>query len=161
MIEDLKQYFKQFGEPKKCTIKYNNDSSNFLFNLLEVSREFGFVTFTDERIMNKVLEVDEHIIKEKKVDCKLALTKEEALKKTKAQINQNRKLYVRNIPPHQKKRDLKDFFKTYGKVEDVNLIYKNKESKGFAFIVFSSRDSAEKVLETPELEYKESKVFFF
>lgn len=96
------------------------------------------MTFADEAATQAVLAADEHHIDGKKIDCKTAMTKEEALEKHQAEIDQQRKIYVRSIPPNQKKSQLREFFSQYGKVQDVNLIYKSSESKGFAFIVFSS-----------------------
>lgn len=96
------------------------------------------MTFASEEDRDLVLDAEDHVLNDKKIDCKKAMSKEEAIEKTQLQIDEQRKIYVRNVPPNKKKSALKKLFQEYGKVEDVNLIYKNSESKGFAFIVFAT-----------------------
>ena len=117
--------------------------------ILDISRGFGFVTFKEEAAKNEVLDVEDHIILGKKTDCKMAMTKEQAFQKQKEQIKQNRKLFVNNIPPGLKRRDLRKFFNQFGKVIEVNLIYK-KRDKGFAFVVYEDEHQAGSVLEQQE-----------
>ncbi|NXI23199.1 MSI1H protein, partial [Sterrhoptilus dennistouni] len=59
-VEDVKQYFEQFGKVK-----------SFVF-----SSGFGFVTFESEDIVEKVCEIHFHEINNKMVECKKAQPKE-------------------------------------------------------------------------------------
>ena len=63
-------------------------------------------------------------------------------------MQQNR-LYVGNLPYSVNESDLEQLFSSYGSIGEVALI-KDREtgrSKGFAFVTFNDRESAEKALE--------------
>ena len=129
------------------------EANDSILNRLEISRSFGFVTFKSQIARDNVLEIDDHIILGKKIDCKQAMTKEEAFQKHKIQISERRKLFVNNIPKGLKKRDIKSYFQNFGRVVDVNLIYKKKD-KGFAFVVFESENQARSVLAQDRLDIR-------
>ena len=62
---------------------------------------------------------------------------------------QQNKLYVGNLAYSVDESHLEQLFSAYGSIDEVALI-KDREtgrSKGFAFVTFSSRESAEKALE--------------
>lgn len=87
----------------------------------------------------------------------MAMTKEEAFQAQKNQINENRKLFVNNLPKGTKKRNLRDIFKQFGRVVEVNVIFK-KKSTGFGFIVYEDASQAKKAIEAGDLFIKENKV---
>jgi RNA recognition motif-containing protein len=55
-------------------------------------------------------------------------------------------LYAGNLSFDCRPNDLKEFFRSYGKVEKVEIAEHNGRSKGFGFVDFSSRDAAERAL---------------
>lgn len=134
--DDLRMYFRQFGEVAGCIIKYDSNSS--------ISRGFGFVSFNDHEVLINVLSKN-HIIKGKQVDCKEAMTKEEAFQLNLELLNSRKKIFVGKVPRNVTKSVLYQYFSRYGVVEDVNLIFK-KPKEGFAFVVFADNDTAEKAL---------------
>merc|ERR1712151_528437 len=134
--DDLRMYFRQFGEVAGCIIKYDSNSS--------ISRGFGFVSFNDHEVLVSVLSKN-HIIKGKQVDCKEAMTKEEAFQLNLELLNSRKKIFVGKVPRNVTKSVLYQYFSRYGVVDDVNLIFK-KPKEGFAFVVFDSNDTAEKAL---------------
>lgn len=87
----------------------------------------------------------------------MAMTKEEAFQKQKIQIIQNRKLFVNNLPKGTKKRELRGLFQQFGRVMEVNVIFK-KKSTGFGFVVYDNSESAKKAIESGDLYLKENKV---
>ena len=134
--EDLNTYFSQYGEVTGCIIKYDSNTV--------ISRGFGFVSFNSFEIQNHVLSLT-HTIRGKQVDCKEAMTKEEAYMLNLDILNSKKKIFVGKILRSLKKSDIVQHFSQFGKIEDVNLIFK-KPKEGFAFIVFDSDEAAEKTL---------------
>lgn len=66
--EDLKDYFEQFGKVTESQLMYDRNTSRH--------RGFGFVTFENEEPAEKVCSIQYHDIKGKKVEVKVAQTKE-------------------------------------------------------------------------------------
>jgi cold-inducible RNA-binding protein len=64
-------------------------------------------------------------------------------------IMQQNKLYVGNFPYTVDESQLREIFSPYGEIEDLALIMDRATGrpKGFAFITFSTQQSAEKALE--------------
>jgi len=61
-----------------------------------------------------------------------------------------REIYIRNIDFQAKEKDVRDIFEKYGKIEKVRLPPGPKKGthKGFGFVVFESKESADASLET-------------
>jgi nucleolin len=55
-------------------------------------------------------------------------------------------LYAGNLSFDCRPNDLKEVFRSYGKVDNVEIAEHNGRSKGFGFVDFSSRDAAERAL---------------
>ena len=54
-----------------------------------------------------------------------------------------RKLYVSSLNKAWNEQDLRDLFKAYGNVEDVNILKDSTgASKGSAFVIFANKSSA-------------------
>lgn len=62
-------------------VNHLNLRNNVYLTYVEMSRGFGFVTFSTQESRDKVLLADSHFIGESKIDCKAAMTKEEAFHK--------------------------------------------------------------------------------
>merc|ERR1719431_23899 len=64
---------------------------------------------------------------------------------------EDRKLFVGGLPVECKDDDIKEYFETYGEVEDVITMWRDRETKlrhrGFSFVVFSDLESVQKVLD--------------
>ncbi|NQS90367.1 RNA-binding protein, partial [Patescibacteria group bacterium] len=62
----------------------------------------------------------------------------------------NKKLYVGNLPYKVTEDDLKDLFKEFETVTEINLITDQAtgRSRGFGFVEFSSGEDADKAIES-------------
>lgn len=93
--DEVKAYFNQFGKVEETVMLMDQQTKRH--------RGFGFVTFENEDVVDRVCEIHFHTIKNKKVECKKAQPKESVAPT--AQLLQKRfmlgGLGVRMVPPTQ------------------------------------------------------------
>lgn len=136
--DDLTEYFSKFGKVVERLIKVDIKTKR--------SRGFAFIGFKLPESVDRVLEIEDHILHGKKIDCKRAMTKEDAYSLNKNLKESCRKVYISNIPKELTKKDLYDSFSDYGRIKDFNLIFKKKET-GFLYIIFETEEEAVNLIE--------------
>jgi len=119
-VEELKEFFTQFGEVKDATIK--TDAAG-------TSRGFGFVLFAEEASVDRVLAAEAPLtLKEKKIEAK------------KAAIKEIKKIFVGGLNPKCPEEDIRAHFEQYGEVESIELPMDKEKGtrRGFVFVTFTT-----------------------
>jgi len=119
-VEELKEYFTQFGAVEDATIKTD---------MAGTSRGFGFVLFSEEPSVEKVLASPTQLtLKDKKIEAK------------RASIKEIKKIFVGGLNPKTPEEDIRTHFEQYGEIESVELpMDKEKNSRrGFVFVTFTT-----------------------
>ncbi|KAI4983899.1 hypothetical protein ZWY2020_025765 [Hordeum vulgare] len=110
----------------------------------KMPRGFGFVTFSDPSVIDKVLE-DEHNIDGRTVLKSKGQSREEMSSKDGPKT---RKIFVGGLPSTLTEDDLRDHFSSYGNVVEHQIMvdHSTGRSRGFGFVTFESEDSVERVI---------------
>ncbi|KAM3268677.1 heterogeneous nuclear ribonucleoprotein 1 [Capsicum chacoense] len=134
--ESFRKYFSRFGEIADCVIMMDKVSGR--------PRGFGFVTFADPEVANKVLEED-HVIDGRTVEVKRTVPKEDMQVKG---APKTKKIFVGGLPVSLTEDDLKEYFSSYGHVVEHQIMLDREtgRSRGFGFVTFASENAVEEVL---------------
>ncbi|XP_057953610.1 uncharacterized protein LOC131147950 [Malania oleifera] len=131
-LDTFTKYFAKYGEITDSVILKDRQTGR--------PRGFGFITYGDPSVVDKVIE-ETHIINGKQVEIKRTIPKGSHDFKTK-------KIFVGGIPTSVSEDEFKDFFSKHGKVVEHEIIrdHATKRSRGFGFIVFDSEQAVDKIL---------------
>ncbi|KAJ1278591.1 hypothetical protein BS78_04G090700 [Paspalum vaginatum] len=134
--ESFSKHFEKYGAITDSVIMKDKHT--------KMPRGFGFVTFSDPSVIDKVLE-DEHVIDGRTVEVKRTVPREEMTTKDGPKT---RKIFIGGLPPSLTEDELKDHFSSYGKVieHQIMLDHSTGRSRGFGFVTFESEDSVERVI---------------
>lgn len=149
--ESFASYFSKYGEIIDSVIMMDKHTGR--------PRGFGFVTFADPAVADKVLE-EEHIIDGRTVEVKRTVPKEDSQVKG---VSKTRKIFIGGIPPSFTEDELKVHFSHYGSIVDHQIMLDSKtgRSRGFGFVTFESEESVESIFsegKTHELGGKEVEI---
>ncbi|KAL9306479.1 putative RNA recognition motif domain, nucleotide-binding alpha-beta plait domain superfamily [Arabidopsis thaliana] len=135
--ETFANYFGKFGEVVDSVIMTDRITGN--------PRGFGFVTFADSAVAEKVLEED-HVIDDRKVDLKRTLPRGDKDTDIKA-VSKTRKIFVGGLPPLLEEDELKNYFCVYGDIIEHQIMYDHHtgRSRGFGFVTFQTEDSVDRL----------------
>lgn len=127
-LAHIRDYFCNFCEVIDASTVFDSSSNR--------PGGFGFVVIKDEGQVDSILSKD-HYIKGVKIECKLALDKNEA--KLKDDEERTRKIFVAGLPRNLKDELLQKYFSRYGPVQKayVNKDFKSGKTRGFGFVVFA------------------------
>jgi len=145
---ELSTYFSQIAQVKDAFVVVDS--------ITKKPNGFGFVTLESQQDVDKVL-ANKHTIKGSCVDCKEALSKNEA--KQKELDERQRKLFVGGLPKNLKDEVLRDHFSKFGNVQKAYVVkdYKSGNTRGFGFVIFADSESYNKALYSPELHIIQDK----
>ncbi|KAK6934633.1 RNA recognition motif domain [Dillenia turbinata] len=106
-------------------------------------RGFGFITYADPSVVDKVIE-DTHVINGKQVEIKRTIPKGQGQSKD----FKTKKIFVGGIPSTVTEDEFKNFFSKYGKVVEHQIIrdHETNRSRGFGFIIFDNEDIVDEML---------------
>ncbi|TVU05410.1 hypothetical protein EJB05_48571, partial [Eragrostis curvula] len=130
-------HFGQYGEIVDSVIMKDKFTSQ--------PRGFGFITYSNPAVVDKVIE-DNHVINGKQVEIKRTIPKGSM------QLNskdfKTKKIFVGGLPSTLTEDDFKSFFAKYGTVADHQIMrdHETKRSRGFGFIVFASEQIVDSLL---------------
>ncbi|KAE8702303.1 RNA-binding family protein isoform 2 [Hibiscus syriacus] len=110
----------------------------------EQPRGFGFVTYVEPSVVDKVIE-DTHVINGNQVDIKRTIPKEASGSKD----FKTRKIFVDGIPSTVSEDEFKDYFIQYGEVREHEIMrdHATNRSRGFGFITFKTEQAVDDLLE--------------
>ncbi|KAG6497647.1 hypothetical protein ZIOFF_045551 [Zingiber officinale] len=130
VAETFSNHFSKYGEITDSVIMMDKNT--------HMPRGFGFVTFADPSIIDKVLE-DEH------VEVKRTVPREEM--PSKAGIK-TKKIFVGGIPTSLTGDELKEHFSMYGEVVDHQIMFDHAtgRSRGFGFVTFKDEESVDVII---------------
>eukprot|EP00897_Mesotaenium_endlicherianum_P003041 jgi/Mesen1/2765/ME000170S01873 len=108
-------------------------------------RGFGFVTFADPLVCDRVVQ-DKHVIDGRTVEAKKSVPRENV--GSTARGPKTKKIFVGGIPPNITEDDLKAYFSKYGPVTEYQVMqdHATGRSRGFGFVTFDSDQVVEDVL---------------
>ncbi|KAF5730456.1 heterogeneous nuclear ribonucleoprotein 1 [Tripterygium wilfordii] len=106
-------------------------------------RGFGFITYADPSVVDKVIE-DTHIINGKQVEIKRTIPKGQGQSKD----FKTKKIFVGGIPSSVTEDEFRNFFSKHGKVVEHQIIrdHETNRSRGFGFIIFESEEVVDDIL---------------
>ncbi|PIA51700.1 hypothetical protein AQUCO_01100519v1 [Aquilegia coerulea] len=129
------KHFGKYGEITDSVIMKDRRSGQ--------PRGFGFVTYADPSVVDKVIE-ETHVINGKQVEIKRTIPKGSAGSKD----IKTKKIFVGGIPTSVAEDEFKDFFAKYGEVKEHMIMrdHATNRSRGFGFITFETEESVDDLL---------------
>lgn len=120
----LRLYFSRFGEVDDAVVMMDNKTGR--------SRGFGYVKFHEPESVTLALEAKPHILDGKEVDAKQCNVN------MKGRNKRSLKIFVGGIGLDQDAESIRNYFKQFGRVTDVNLMMDSNKQRhrGFAFVGF-------------------------
>jgi heterogeneous nuclear ribonucleoprotein A1/A3 len=136
----VRDYFAQFGDIRELRLMRDKMTKRF--------RGFGFISYNSVR-EGLVLEDMQHHLAGANIQIKKALSKE-----TTQNIlldEKDRKLFVNGLHADTQEPEILAYFEQFGDVENVKVIREKgtQKSRGFAFLLYKSVESAAKLLAAP------------
>lgn len=134
----IAQFIKHFGKYGEIT-----DSVIMKDRKTGQPRGFGFITYADPSVVDKVIE-DSHIINSKQVEIKRTIPRGAVGSKD----FRTKKIFVGGIPSNVTEDEFRDFFTRYGEVKDHQIMrdHSTNRSRGFGFVTFDTEEAVDDLL---------------
>ena len=135
----LFNHFKFYGEIVNVKLKYDKVTKR--------NKGFAFIDFKCKEGVDLVLQ-NQQTIEGRTVECKRGgLDNESRIQANKIDKYNSSlcKIFIHGLKSYQTADDLRAYFSKYGEITNAYLIYhpETKESKGFGYVHFASKDSVE------------------
>eukprot|EP00850_Spirogloea_muscicola_P006098 SM000028S10192 [mRNA] locus=s28:847908:850243:- [translate_table: standard] len=136
--EILTEHFAKYGELTDAVIMRDRATGH--------PRGFGFVTFADPAICDRVVQ-DKHVIDGRTVEAKKSVPRGD-MTAASSRGPKTRKIFVGGLPPNIMEDDLKRHFDKYGVIVEHQIMqdHSTGRSRGFGFVTFESEQSVEDIL---------------
>lgn len=140
-------FFTRFGQVAEAIIMRDRATN--------ISRGFGFITFSEEESVNKVMDDrDSLTLDGRKIDCKLAVPRTEMApsQATNAEIpERTRKIFVGGLVPATTQEDFRVYFEQFGPVVEATIMYDSEtgRSRGFGFVTFEQEATVDQIVLKP------------
>jgi heterogeneous nuclear ribonucleoprotein A1/A3 len=136
-LATFQKHFGTYGEIVDSVIMKNKHTSQ--------PRGFGFITYSDPAVVDKVME-DNHVINGKQVEIKRTIPKDSMQSNPKD--FKTKKIFVGGLPPTLTEDDFKEFFENFGAVVEHQIMHdhQTRRSRGFGFVVFDSEQVVDELL---------------
>ncbi|KAM2708146.1 hypothetical protein EV2_045982 [Malus domestica] len=107
-------------------------------------RGFGFVTYADPSVVDKVIE-DVHVINDRQVEIKRTIPRGAMVSKD----FKTKKIFVGGIPTTVNEEEFSDFFSQYGEVKEHQIMrdHSTGRSRGFGFVTFDTEQAVDELLD--------------
>lgn len=137
--ESIHSGFECFGEIQSIKLAKNKKS--------QLSKGYAYVYLKTSATLEEITH-SRVVIQDREVDVQIASTKSE--KKTHGSINNQRKIFVGNLPGESTGENLQELFQKFGEIVRAYIIYDffSKESKGYGYVEFKEISSASKALKS-------------
>ncbi|CAH8355911.1 unnamed protein product [Eruca vesicaria subsp. sativa] len=132
---DFVKHFEKYGEITDSVIMKDRKTGQ--------PRGFGFVTYADLSVVDKVME-DNHIINGKQVEIKRTIPR--------GSMSSNefktKKIFVGGIPSTVDDDEFKEFFMQFGELKEHQIMrdHATGRSRGFGFVTYESEDMVDLLL---------------
>ncbi|XP_010450655.1 PREDICTED: heterogeneous nuclear ribonucleoprotein A2 homolog 1-like isoform X1 [Camelina sativa] len=129
------KHFEKYGEITDSVIMKDRKTGQ--------PRGFGFVTYADVSVVDKVME-DNHIIIGKQVEIKRTIPR--------GSVSSNdfktKKIFVGGIPSSVDDDEFKEFFMQFGELKEHQIMrdHSTGRSRGFGFVTYESEDMVDHLL---------------
>ncbi|GAA0143083.1 hypothetical protein Leryth_000369 [Lithospermum erythrorhizon] len=129
------KHFGQYGEITDSVIMKDRNTGQ--------PRGFGFVTYADPSVVDKVIE-DTHIINGKQVEIKRTTPRGAHGSRD----FKTKKIFVGGIPTTVTEDEFKEFFLKFGEVKENQIMkdHASGRSRGFGFVTFETEQAVEDLL---------------
>ncbi|XP_022885117.1 heterogeneous nuclear ribonucleoprotein 1-like [Olea europaea var. sylvestris] len=133
--ESFSSYFSKYGEITDSVIMMDRISGR--------PRGFGFITFADHEVADRVLQ-EEHVIDGRAVEVKRTVPREDMQVKG---LSKTKKIFVGGLPLTLHEDELKEYFSSYGNIVEHQIMmdHSTGRSRGFGFVTFENEDSVERI----------------